>query len=52
MMNNLKSILKSKCSKCGSIGVHACTGYPIVWTEKEKKLLKEALASIFFKEKK
>lgn len=53
-MNEMKNIdvaIKEKsmtnsayvCSKCGCEGLHACTGVPIVWTEKEIKDFKTAL---------
>jgi len=44
---SIESLNKYKCSKCGCSGLHACTGYPITWTENDKKRLEKALAEIF-----
>lgn len=35
------------CPKCGAVGLHACTGSPVVWTKEEEKRLDEAFAQIF-----
>lgn len=45
------SLLNSKCSRCCCIGLHACTGSPIVWTEDDKVRLKQALSDMFGWEK-
>lgn len=37
----------SACHLCGCVGIHACVGYPVVWTEDDKKRLKEALGKMF-----
>lgn len=49
---DFESFSQFTCSKCGCVGLHACTGSPIVWTEEDKERLKKALASIFSKDKK
>ncbi len=50
---NIENLNKYKCSKCGCLGLHACTGHPIVWTESDKERFKKALAEIFkWKDKK
>lgn len=41
------SLLNSTCSKCGCVGLHACTGEPIIWTEDDKERLKKAIANMF-----
>lgn len=43
---------KFKCSKCGCVGLHACTGTPIIWTQEDKDRLNKVMLQIFSKEKK
>lgn len=35
------------CSLCGCKGIHACIGYPVVWTEEDKERLNKALGEAF-----
>lgn len=41
----------SACHLCGCVGLHACVGYPVIWTEEDKLRLKEALSKMFNWEK-
>jgi hypothetical protein len=40
---SLAPAVKVGCSRCGSTGIHACPGHPIVWTEADKARLVAAL---------
>ena len=40
-----------KCSRCGCLGLHACMGTPVVWTQADKERLKKSLDGFFFKNK-
>lgn len=42
----------SSCHLCGCVGIHACIGYPVIWTDDDKKRLHEALSKMFGWEKK
>jgi hypothetical protein len=41
----------SACHLCGCTGIHACVGYPIIWTEEDKLRLKKSLGKMFNWEK-
>lgn len=42
----------SPCAKCGVIGIHACPGAPVVWSEQDKQRLNEAVKQIVADEQK
>lgn len=52
ILNNLGNKPMNGCHRCGCTGVHACIGYPVVWTEEDKERLKQALSKMFGWEKK
>lgn len=48
---NFSHIYNNGCSRCGCTGVHACLGYPVIWTEEDKERLKQALSKMYSWEK-
>ena len=43
--------MAAPCSKCGCVGLHACTGAPVVWTEEDEARLEDALRTVAKQEK-
>lgn len=39
------------CSKCGCVGLHACSGAPIHWTPEDEARLEDALRDVAKQEK-
>jgi len=39
------------CSRCGCVGIHACMGAPVKWTEEDEARLEDALRTVAKQEK-